>query len=245
LPNIPSQLRFFFIHVMKTGGGSFDWQIMRNFERDEVYPYGRLDRDIHGAYTRIDYLTGLSAERLARIRAYTGHFPFMATQLLGVELTIITVLRHPVERTISYLKHCKRYHEQHRTLALEEIYEDPFFFPALIHNHQAKLFAMTSKDRPRSYVYPLEIDDRRLETAKTNLERIDVLGLQTQFPEFLEELERRYGWRFGPVRDLHAGGEAEVALSFRRRIAEDNAADLAFYEHAQRLRERHRARAAR
>src|SRR5688572_18532617 len=112
------------MHIMKTGGGSFGWQIMRNFERDEVYPYERLDRDMNVAYVRIDYLTGLSPDRRARIRAYSGHFPFMAAQLLGMELVTLTVLREPIERTISYLKHCKSYHVQHRSLALEEIYED-------------------------------------------------------------------------------------------------------------------------
>jgi hypothetical protein len=235
--SMPSQPRFFFVKVMKTGGGTFLQHVLANFERDQVYPYKPLDRDIYVANFGIDYLTGLPPNRRARIRVYTGHFPFVAAQLLETELVTITILRDPVERTISYLKHCKRYHEQHRSLSLEEIYEDPFFFSTLIRDHQAKLFAMTRDDNPKSYLDVIDVDDRRLEIAKANLERIDVLGLRERFSELLDEMARRYGWRFNGVRDRHVSGARDVSPSFRRRIAEDNAADLAFYEHAQALYE--------
>jgi hypothetical protein len=232
--------RFFFVKVMKTGGGTFLRHILANFDRDEVYPDRQSDPDMNAANMRIDYLTGLPPERRGRIRVYTGHFPFVAAQLVGADLVTLTILRDPVERTISYLKHCKRFHEQHRSLRLEEIYEDPFFFPTLIRNHQAKLFAMTPDDEPRSYLDIMEVDDRRLEVAKANLERVDVLGLQERFPELLEEMVIRYGWRIGDVPDIHVSRDSAVSPAFRRRIAEDNAADLAFYEHALRLWERRR-----
>jgi hypothetical protein len=238
--SVPPEPRFFFVKVMKTGGGTFLQHVLANFERDEVYPYKPLDRDIYVANFAIDYLTGLSATRRARIRVYTGHFPFVAAQLMQTELVTITILRDPIERTISYLKHCKRYHEQHRSLSLEQIYEDPFFFSTLIRDHQAKLFAMTPEDRPKSYLDIIDIDERRLEIAKANLEQIDVLGLRERFPELLEEMGRRYGWRFNGVRDRHVSGGFDISPSFRRRIAEDNAADLAFYEHAQALYEERR-----
>jgi hypothetical protein len=77
--------------------------------------------------------------------------------------------------------------------------------------------------------------------AKTNLERVDVLGLQERFPEFLHEMERSYGWRFRGAGDCEVGGASDVSPSFRRRIAQVNAADVEFYEHARRLWERRRA----
>jgi hypothetical protein len=235
-----SDPRFFFVKVMKTGGGTFLQHVLANFERDEVYPYAELDQDMYLANFGIDYLTGLSPKRRARIRVYTGHFPYVAAQLLQTELVTITILRDPIERTISYLKHCKRYHQQHRSLSLEEIYEDSFFFSTLIRDHQAKLFAMTPDDNPKSYLDVIDVDDRRLKIAMENLERVDVLGLREQFPELLEEMTQRFSWRFNGVRDRHVSGKLDASPAFRRRIAEDNAADLAFYEHAQALYEKRR-----
>ena len=69
-------------------------------------------------------------ERRATIRGYMGHYPYVASQLLGEDPVTLTILRDPVERTISYLKHCKRYHDHHRELSLEEIYRDTSTSPA-------------------------------------------------------------------------------------------------------------------
>jgi hypothetical protein len=229
---------------MKTAGGTLRRQILANFDREEVYPLKRLDPDMRGANFRLDYLIGLPPARRAHIRVFTGHFPFVAVELLGMELTTITILRDPVERTLSYLRHCKRYHAQHRELSLEEIYEDPFFYPSFIQNHQAKLFALTVDDNPESYMDALQVDSRRLAIARDNLERVDVVGTQERFDDLLAELERRFGWRLGRVEDKHVNPGERVPSSFRRRIAEDNQRDVEFYEHARRLCERRRFRGA-
>jgi hypothetical protein len=225
--------QYFFIHVMKTAGGTLRQQILANFERGEVYPFKELDPDMRDANYRIDYLVGLPPERRERIRVFTGHFPYVAVQLLGMELTTLTILRDPIERTLSYLRHCKQLHPQHRDLALEEIYEDPFFFPAFIKDHQAKLFAFSVHDRPESYMDALEVDSTRLARAKENLERIDVVGVQERFDELLREVQSRFGWRImQQTKTRNATGTAGVSAAFRRRIAEDNRADMEFYEHA-------------
>ena len=78
--------------------------------------------------------------------------PYVASSSLDADPVTLTLLRDPVARTISYLKHCKRYHDQHRDLSLEEIYDDPFFFRCFIHNHQTKIFAMTTDDKLESYM---------------------------------------------------------------------------------------------
>jgi hypothetical protein len=232
--------KFFFIHVMKTAGGTLRRQILANFDRAEVYPLKRLDPDMRTANYGLDYLTGLPPARRAQIRVFTGHFPFVAVELLGMELTTITILRDPIERTLSYLRHCQRYHKKHRGLSLEEIYGDPFFHPSFIMNHQAKLFALTVDDDPQSYMDVLEVDAHRLALAKSNLERVDVVGTQDRFGELLGELEERFGWQIAPVVDKHVNRGGNVPGSFRRRIAEDNRADVEFYEYARGLCERRR-----
>jgi hypothetical protein len=234
--------KFFFLHVMKTAGGALRRHIMANFERDEVYPWKRLDADMVSANVTLEHLTGLSAGRRARTRVFSGHFPFVAVELLGEEVTTITILREPVERTLSYLRQVRRVHDSPHSL--EEIYEHPLLFPCLIRDHQAKLFALTVDDEPESYMHVIDVDAGRLDLAKRNLERVDVIGTQDRFDELLSELEQRFGWRRAPHEEWNVGPETpgDAPASFRRRIAEDNAADMEFFEHALTLTsERHRA----
>jgi Sulfotransferase family len=233
--------RIFFIHVMKTAGGSLLQQIIANYREDEIYPRPANDVDILGANYEIGYLLSLPAERRNRIRIFTGHFPYATVEMLGIEVATITILRDPVARTISYLRHCKKRHSQHRQLRLEEIYEDPMFFPFFIHNHQAKQFALTAADNPQSYMDVLEVDESRLKLAKANLEKVDVIGLQESYDELLVELALRFGWNRAPVEDRNVGRRGKVSRSFKARIAEDNAMDMEFYEHAVQLVERRRA----
>jgi hypothetical protein len=232
------QHRFFFIHVMKTGGSTFVQHIHSNFGPDEVYPDPRLDPDVRKARTSIAYLRGLPPERLARIRIFRGHFPFVVTELLGFDFVTLSVLRDPVERTLSYLRRRRELRDEHRSL--DEIYEDPLLFPRFIHNHQTKMFALTREDDLETFFRVTEIDERRLRIAKGNLEKVDVLGLQEQFDDFLAELADRYGWRFTKRAKRHRSREMDVSDSFRRRIADDNALDVELYDHARRLCEERR-----
>jgi hypothetical protein len=239
--------RFFFIKVMKTAGGTLLQQIVANFERERVYPFGKYDPDLETANYSIEYLTGLSAERRDSISVFTGHFPFAAVELLGMELTTITILRDPVERTLSYLRHCKRHHPQHRELGLEAIYEDPFFYRCFIHNHQAKQFAFAVEDEPETYMDELTVDRDRLELARVNLTRVDVVGLRERFDDLLAELHGRYGWEIAAVsnRNVSRDDSGGATESFRRRIAADNEADMEFYEFARELCEERSPAAAR
>ena len=189
----------------------------------------------------LEYLLSLSPERRAPLLGYMGHYPYVASQLIDAEPVTFTLVRDPVERTISYLKHCKRYHEQHRDLTLEEIYHDEFHFRCFIENHQAKIFSITAADHVESYMDVIDIDDRRLALAKTNLEQVDVLGVQERYGEFIDELRQRFGWRFDRGGNRRVSREDwDVAPGFRTRIARDNAADVDLYEHARTLQERQR-----
>jgi hypothetical protein len=226
---------------MKTGGATFRQHVYANFREGEVYPRPKVD-NMDRAWL-VDYLLGLPAERRAQTRAYTGHFPFVVTELLDIDLVTFTVLRDPVDRTISYLKHCKRYHAQHADLSLEEIYEDPFYFPCFIQEHQTKIFSMTADDPLESYADVVDVDDRRLEIAKSNLEKVDVIGLSEHHGEFLLEMQQRFGWKFKTLRNRRVSSEDwEVPRSLRSRIADDNRADVAFFEFASRLYAQRRRR---
>ena len=98
--------RFFFIHLMRTGGTTFEQQLRKSFPRAEVYPNPDLDFPDGDIMHHLDvpYLLGLPPERLDAIRLFYGHFPYVVTEMLGGGFVTLTVLRDPVERTISLLR---------------------------------------------------------------------------------------------------------------------------------------------
>jgi hypothetical protein len=248
----------FFIHVMKTGGTTVFRNLRANYALDELYPYRKLDIQFDGPrvdvrhHLSVPYLVGLAPERHRRIRVYTGHFPLVVTELLGGRFTTVTLLRDPVERTISLLRQFRRKAEwldpdqpYMASQSVEEVYADPIVFEPLIHNHQTKIFSMRASDAPDSYMDVIDVDRSRLAIAKDNLERIDVLGLTERYDDFLDEVAARFGWdverdaraNATPADDIQPVGE-----SLRRQIAVDNALDVELYEHAQQLLDLRRSR---
>lgn len=251
----------FFVHVMKSGGTTIMRTLRETYELDEIYPSAALDLAYEDGdldiehHLSVPYLQTLSPERRRRIRVYIGHFPYVARELLGGTMRVATVMRDPVERTLSLLRQMKRTQpwedepDERRPLAtrpLEEIYEHPRVFGPLIHDHQTKIFSMTPSDNPRTYMDEIDVDDTRLVLAKANLAKIDILGVMEQFDDFLDAVETGFGWRIvrgarknaTPLADL-----TPVDPAFRRRIAEDNAIDVELYGHAKRIVEqRHPAR---
>jgi hypothetical protein len=233
-----SGARFFFVHVMRTGGTTFEQQLRKNFPRAEVYP--NPDLDFPGGdvlqHLDVEYLLGLPADRRAAIRFFYGHFPFVVTEMLDPGLVTLTVLRDPVERTISLIRVLREQRAALRALTLEEIYDDEHMFPRLIHNHQTKLFSMTDDDHPRSYRDEIEVGDARLAVAKQNLTRVDLIGITERYGEFLGMLRARFGWRLSEEARMNAATEVhEESPGLRRRIASDNAIDIEFYEYAREL----------
>jgi hypothetical protein len=104
---------------------------------------------------------------------------------------------------------------------------------------------MEADDALESYMDVIDVDERRLRLALANLEQVDVLGLTEHQPELVHELAQRFGWRFRDRPDRRVSDEGwDVSRAFRRRIAADNEADIAFFDHARRLYEdRRRAHA--
>lgn len=257
--------RFFFVHVMKTGGTSFVFQMTANFAAAEVYPNEALDRraptDVE-PYASVDELELLTPERRAEIRVYTGHLPFVARELIGPDAVTLTLLRDPVTRTISVLKHFKRLYARYRDLPLDAIYDDDIVFPHFVQDFQARVFALETADHPRAFAGaadfralraalesvpgahaplapPITIDAARLARAQQNLAAVDVVGVNEEFPAFVAELRQRFGWwRDGSQYDARANVSSEpwaASEALRARIARESANDQSLYEHAREL----------
>jgi hypothetical protein len=230
--------RFFFVHVMRTGGTTLEQQLRRSFSRPQVYPNPDIDfpdGDVMH-HLEVSYLLGLPVERLETIRFFYGHFPYVVTEMLAKDLVTFTLLRDPVDRTLSLLRVMREQRPAWRDRTLEQIYDDVNMFPRLIHNHQTKMFSMMREDRPRSYRDDILIDAARLEVAKQNLARVDLIGFTERFGEFLAKLGDRFGWQLSERARMNAAAEScDDASDLRARIGADNAIDLEFYEYARAL----------
>jgi hypothetical protein len=239
------QRPLFFIHVMKTAGTNLKFRFHQSFEVTEVFPNQIDDKDsLVEANTLIEYMTGLSAERKARTKAFGGHFPYIAAEMLGVPCTTLTVLRDPVDRVVSHLRQVRRNKQGWQRFAeeligvedptFEQLYDDPFLRPRFFVDHQVRIFSLGLADDPKTYVDLFEVDEGRLEAAKTNLAKVDVVGLTSEYEEFDRILGERFGLATEEMPNLQAAPENDlhVPADLRERIAADNALDAAFYDFA-------------
>lgn len=146
-----SDNKYLFVHVMKTGGTSFADVIKANFSTSERYPGDTLDGETNPfrqmeAYLYVPGILDAVRSNPEKYRIICGHVPYAFRTLLSGDYVTLTVLRDPVTRTISYLKHCRRYHKEHMGLPLEQIYEDDWFHASFIANYQTKLFSMSAEE---------------------------------------------------------------------------------------------------
>lgn len=231
--------RFFFVHLQKTAGTTLLIRLGEQFGASAIYP-DDSDGDKFGVMPQmnVDHLVARWPDRRDEVRVVTGHFPLCTAELLGDRFTTFTVLREPVERTLSYLRHHRKLTPEDRHRSLEEIYEDPLRFERLVHNHMVKMFALTTTEMTAWVMTPVEFTRAHLDRAKRQLETVDVVGLQEDFETFCGELERRFGWDLGPPVVANDTPHEDVSDAFRERIATDNALDVELYAYACQLVER-------
>ena len=229
--------RWFFVHMHKTAGTALYQRLLDQFAPTAIYPT-RAEQKAHKASLHVDLLCQKFQHRGHELQMIAGHFPLCTTELLGVPFTTITVLRDPVERTLSSLRDMREREPMFRGQPLESIYEDPIRFPCLIHNHMVKMLSITPEEMTDGALTVVDFDRTHLERAKQNLaERIDVWGVQESFEDLCDELTRRFGWNLGAPRVANRTTPFPVTDDFRARIARDNALDVELYQHALRLRE--------
>jgi hypothetical protein len=228
--------RFFFVHMQKTAGMALRQRLINHFGEAAVYPTRGADgRNPFVLVLSIEHLRERLAARGEEIQVITGHFPLCTTELLGGRFTTLTLLREPVERTLSYLRHHRENEEADRDKSLEEIYADPFRFNGLAHNHMTKMLSLTPAEMTDGMLTHVQFDRDHLERAKEALTGIDAFGLQERFEDFCDELSIRFGWRLGEPEVVNTSAPVEVSEDFRARIAADNVSDIELYEFAKEL----------
>jgi hypothetical protein len=226
--------RFFFVHLQKTAGTALWRRLKQQFAPRSVYP-GPDDGGPPETILSVEHLLARWRLRRPEILIVTGHFPLCTVELLEAPFTTLTLLRDPVERTLSYLRHHREKTPADRGRALEHIYADPIRF-GLLHNHMVKMLSLTTAEMSDGALTEVAFTRDRLERAKQRLATIDAVGFQEDFEAFCNELSTRFNWDLGAPVLMNRSMPFPVSDAFRRRIAEDNALDIELYEFARRTR---------
>jgi Sulfotransferase family len=224
---------FFFVHVQKTAGTTLWRRLKHQFAPEEVYP-GPDDGRPPTSVLVVEHLVERWNARRHQIRLVTGHFPLCTTELLHSDFVTLTLLREPVERTLSALRHHRQRTPDDRDLPLEEIYDNPLRFE-LVHNHMVKMFALTADEMTDGALTHVDFTREHLARAKERLSIVDVVGLQARFDDFCSELSERFRWTLGPPHVANRTTPVDVPDSFRERIEGDNQLDIELYDFAQEL----------
>jgi hypothetical protein len=227
--------RYFFVHLQKTGGTTLLERLRATFDRADIYP-DATDGDAVESTISVRHLIDRWRARRDEIKIVAGHFPLCTAELLGGDFRTVTVLRDPVERTLSYLRHHREMTPTDRDEPLEAVYEDPFRYHGLIHNHMVKMLSLTLEEMTHGALTHVQFTRNHLERAKQRLAKVDVMGVQEQFGEFWSEVALLLGWHLGEQVYFNRTAPVEVSRSFRARIAEDNDLDVELYKYALSLR---------
>ncbi len=227
--------RYFFLHMMKTGGISLLWRLRRVFADQAIYP-DHTDGDTLSDGPQISVPRLLQrwndADRRDQIRLIAGHLPLCTLDLLAAEFHTFTLLRDPVDRTLSFLSHHRAHRPDLHELPLEGIYEDRFIQEHLLRDHMTKMLALSIEEMTDGLMTPVHLDSGHLRTAKDKLESLELFGFTDRMEEFCARLSDRYGWDLGAPIVSNQSGPVVAAEAFRRRIATDNALDMDLYQHA-------------
>lgn len=234
--------RFFFVHVQKAAGTEVRERLKRQFTPAQLYP-DASDGDLFtvGPQVSVKQLLARWPERKADIRVVTGHFPYATTELLDAQFVTMSVLRGPVERVLSHLRHHRKVTPEARDRSLDELY-DEVLTPEYFHNHMVKVFSLTAREVAESAALDrwavlkvIDFTPERLARAKANVEQLDVLGLQDHLEEFCTELTSRFGWDLGPPLHANRTPAEDAPRALRDRIAADNALDAELWEHTRKV----------
>jgi hypothetical protein len=244
-PDTPVR-RFFVAHMQKTAGTTLRDRLRASFAEDEIYPNASDGSDPRISVISVSHLRQRWAVRGDKIRLLTGHFPVRTTELLGVPFITLTVLRHPVERTLSFLRHQAERGQRgaDANTPLVEIYADPFRFRHMIQNHMVRTLSLSPDEMVADdgVLTPVPYTRERLERAKEALAGLDLFGLQDRFDELCNALANGYGLDVGSPLRSNTTEAGVVPDGLADRIAEDNALDMELYEYARELyRERRTA----
>ena len=230
------------VHLQKTAGTTLRDRFRATFADEQIYPDGTDGPHRHSVISLSNLLERWAVRR-DEIRLIAGHFSLSTVELLDADFVTLSVLRPPVERTLSFLRHQQKLNVADRERSFEEIYDDPVRYNGLIRNHMTRSFSIGRDEMGPGDGVLTDVPDtpERLERAKAGVASLDAFGLQPCFEDFWASLAARFDLVRGtPLRSNTTDAGPPPSSALVQRIERDNALDLELYAFAEDLyRERH------
>jgi len=228
--NSPEPLTIF-LHIPKTAGMSINWIIDQLYTPESVFllDWTKSFTDaINGYYE-------LPTGQKKQIRIIRGHMVFALRHLLPSNAQYFTLLRDPVERMISHYTFIKRtphnylYHKvTSKKLSLKDYIET--IEDKDLDNGQIRYLA-DQADIPYG-----ECSSEMLDSAKSNLKLMRVLGITEYFDESILLLKKAFSWRipFYVKTNVSSNRPRQTDLTTEtiEAIKKRNLLDIALYEYA-------------
>lgn len=225
-----------FVHMFKAGGTS-----LRHVMRDQ-FPDAQVCL-LNGNFQESNQWRSLPQAERDKFDLIIGHQHYGHHEFLSRRASYITMLREPVERVLSFYFFVKRYKNHHLydlgftdETTLEEFLENKKFIA--LDNIQTRLL----NPQPNKHHPFGSVDEQMFETAISNLDKIDRVGIVERMSEFLEMLRIAEGWTIpeAPVQNRtadrpKANDQSEAILE---RICELNRYDIRLYQAARERFER-------
>lgn len=220
--------RWFFVHLMKTGGTSLFFMLQRQFQRTDIFPPAEnADQLAIDSSAAIEEIRNTSSP----YKLVSGHYPYSSIEDAPGDWKTFTLLRHPVHRTLSSLK---RQRDRAEGESAESIYSDPIRHGMSFDNYMVKVLGSTPEDRVGDL---FRCEQRHLDRALAALDDIDVIGVSEDFAPFVRRLEDTFGWNLGEPLEVNRTAEFDVPDALIERVWEDNKFDLQLYARALELLE--------
>lgn len=228
------------MHIPKTAGTTLRGVLEARFDPARTIPSEQIMRNLFGGhYPPIPELLKLPDEEWASAQLLRGHYPWQVMKRFPRKPVLLTMLREPIARSISHLRHVRRNAKWAAELSLSEIARNRPFVAANIANMQTRMLAMRfSMDDPGSWPkdvnHPIPINEQVFERAVVTLRSFEFVGIQEHFETSMQMMFRMFKWPL--QRDFpraNSGeGEDEIKPDLLDQLAESNQYDLRLYEQA-------------
>jgi len=226
-----------FLHIPKAAGTTLQQIIERQYPSSQIYSLGA---DSHQSIAEFQ---AWPQERQADIHILKGHLAFGFHESIPRSCTYFTILREPVERTISYYYFVLQNpeHYLHQQVVSEKLDLSDVLGRKMtpdLDNGQARLISGVWNEVPVG-----EMTRVHLAQAKENLNNhFQVVGLANHFDASLLLLQKAFGWRriFYTKTNITQNRPPQTALSPEtiEKILQYNRLDVELYAFAQQLFER-------